>query len=267
MINIQSIKNSTITFLMVNIFLISISVVQYKLIKYSLLINYLFNIFRIFLLIKCINYKFKDKEPVINQDKIIEKYTNEFNFNIIQTETFDFISTQIFHYYFFDIHENMNLYDLIYFVPISFLFELIFDFFHYVTHYLSHSIPFLYKNIHKKHHTHKIIKSEITFYSNPVDLFLTNFIPMVITIRLMPTFSLFIFYLIKNYKANVEISGHTGKKLYPISCFPQFTLLPKLLNIELYAEDHLNHHLYNNCNYSKRFSLYDKLFGTYKKFN
>ena len=125
----------------------------------------------------------------------------------------------------------MNLYDLIYFIPISFIFEIIFDFFHYITHYGIHSIPFLYKKIHKKHQTHRIIKSEITYYEEPSELILTNFIPTLITISLMPKFSLFLFNLILIYKEYIEICGHTGKKCYPSSCFPQFIWLPKILGI------------------------------------
>lgn len=64
----------------------------------------------------------------------------------------------------------------------------------------------------------------------------------------------------------IEISGHIGKRMHPTSSFSQFIWLPKFFNIELYTEDHDLHHSHNNCNYSKRFSLWDKVFGTHKKF-
>jgi sterol desaturase/sphingolipid hydroxylase (fatty acid hydroxylase superfamily) len=67
------------------------------------------------------------------------------------------------------------------------------------------------------------------------------------------------------YKIFLEISGHTNKKLFPNGSFPQFIWLPKLLNIQIFTEDHNLHHVLNNCNYGKRFSLWDKLFGTYKR--
>lgn len=73
------------------------------------------------------------------------------------------------------------------------------------------------------------------------------------------------FHFIVVYKNFIEISGHSGKILYPTTSFPQFMWLPKWLNIELYCEDHDNHHFINNCNYSKRFSLWDKVFNTYMK--
>ena len=34
--------------------------------------------------------------------------------------------------------------------------------------------------------------------------------------------------------------------------------------MELYVEDHDLHHLKGNCNFSKRFSLWDRVFGTFE---
>jgi sterol desaturase/sphingolipid hydroxylase (fatty acid hydroxylase superfamily) len=68
------------------------------------------------------------------------------------------------------------------------------------------------------------------------------------------------------YKTSVEIAGHTGKKLYPTSSFPQFPWLVKYFNIELYTEDHDIHHRLLKYNFSKRLSLWDKIFGTYIKY-
>lgn len=69
--------------------------------------------------------------------------------------------------------------------------------------------------------------------------------------------------LIMIYKIFIEISGHSGKKIKATS-FPQFMWLPKIFDIELRTEDHDLHHTLNNCNYSKRFKLWDKIFSTYK---
>ena len=65
------------------------------------------------------------------------------------------------------------------------------------------------------------------------------------------------------YKQYTELAGHSGKLLSPASSFPQCIWLPRLLNIELYAESHDMHHKVSNCNYAKRFSLWDNIFGTY----
>jgi sterol desaturase/sphingolipid hydroxylase (fatty acid hydroxylase superfamily) len=57
---------------------------------------------------------------------------------------------------------------------------------------------------------------------------------------------------------------YASKKLYPSGSFSQCVWIPRAFNISLYTEDHTLHHSNNNCNYSKRFSLWDKAFGTYK---
>jgi sterol desaturase/sphingolipid hydroxylase (fatty acid hydroxylase superfamily) len=69
--------------------------------------------------------------------------------------------------------------------------------------------------------------------------------------------------MISAYKQYTELAGHSGKMLSPASSFPQFIWLPRLFNIQLYAEDHDLHHKVSNCNFAKRFSLWDKVFGTY----
>jgi len=100
-----------------------------------------------------------------------------------------------------------------------------------------------------------------------MDSIMTVSIPTVLAIYLTPyNFSLFEYVMLSVYKQYTELAGHSGKKLSPSSSFPQCVWLPKILNIELYSEDHNMHHNLNNCNYSKRFSLWDKIFGTYKKY-
>jgi len=106
---------------------------------------------------------------------------------------------------------------------------------------------------------------------------ITNAIPQSITLVLMQRLCLFLpcisflqislfqFHLFLVYKTFIEISGHSGKKLYPRGSFPQFIWLPKFFSISLFTEDHHLHHDKSNCNYSKRFSLWDKVFGTYEK--
>ncbi|HDY86814.1 MAG TPA: hypothetical protein ENH82_01720 [bacterium] len=54
-----------------------------------------------------------------------------------------------------------------------------------------------------------------------------------------------------------------GKEMDKSSSCPQFYWLPKWLGWELKPADHYKHHTHFNCNYSKRFSLWDRTFGTY----
>ena len=77
-------------------------------------------------------------------------------------------------------------------------------------------------------------------------------------------YNLFDYSLIMTYKEFIEIAGHIDTTNNKAFSFPQFVWLPIFLNIEMKQIIHHNHHKYVTCNYSKRFSLWDKFFGTYK---
>jgi sterol desaturase/sphingolipid hydroxylase (fatty acid hydroxylase superfamily) len=151
--------------------------------------------------------------------------------------------------------------ELVYFVPRSFLFELLFDLFHYSTHRLLHTVPVLYQYIHKTHHEHRLMNSYTTFHHTVADLCLTNVLPIVCASYLVPV-PRFTMCMLFWYKTILEVSGHTGK--HTSSSFVQCIYLPRLLSISLYSSDHTLHHINPNVNFSKRFSLWDKVFGTYK---
>jgi sterol desaturase/sphingolipid hydroxylase (fatty acid hydroxylase superfamily) len=264
MISLNSLKN----FVYLNGILIFLGMFEYNTVNYFE--NLYFNFFiimmtflsRNYFLLNLVNYNLKDKEN-LHDDQIVESYPHEFNINLItstgiETITYMFIKSLI-------IHNTLSYYDILLFIPYSFIFELLFDFFHYWSHRILHTNKFLYVNIHKKHHKYAHPKSIITFYQDPLDLLITNSVPQIFTLLLFPYISLFLFNIILSYKSFIEISGHSGKKLYPNGSFSQFIWLPKMLGITLYTEDHNLHHSLSNCNYSKRFSLWDKVFGTYKK--
>lgn len=63
----------------------------------------------------------------------------------------------------------------------------------------------------------------------------------------------------------IELAGHSGTDDNH-SCFSQFIFIPRLLDIDLNKADHFLHHLSSTYNYSKRFSLWDKVFGTYQPY-
>ena len=225
--------------------------------------------------IEFIQYHLKNKENIhprfTKKEDYLETYPNEFALHIfssttVETITYLFIKHRMPQ---FQTHNHLSTIiaitpkEILYFIPQSFLFELVFDFFHYWTHRMLHSNKFLYTHIHKKHHKFNYTIPILTFYHHPLDLVITNSIPQIITLCIFPSISLFQYNVILSYKTFIEISGHSGKKLYPIGSFSQFIWLPRFLHISLYTEDHALHHSSNFCNYSKRFSLWDKQFETY----
>jgi sterol desaturase/sphingolipid hydroxylase (fatty acid hydroxylase superfamily) len=270
-------KNSLKNFIIVNGFLFLLGYYQYQFMVYAeniyhshLFFKFLFTLFvfvtRNYMLLNFIDYGTKNKPNIsIDYENIPkEEYKYEFHINVVtttavETLTYLFVKSKIIHLYF-----SKNIYhDIIYFIPYSFIYEVIFDFFHYITHRLLHN-KHLYKYLHKKHHKFNHPISITTFYQDPLDLMITNSIPTILSILLLRKISHLQFNVILVYKNFIEISGHTGKIVYPACSFSQFIWLPKVLHIELYTDDHDLHHSLNNCNYSKRFSLWDKVFGTYK---
>lgn len=265
MISLKSIYN----FFYVNGLLVTVGTIQYLTINYfnnivlKFAITFLEFSLTNYFLIKLINYNLRNREKIKN-DVIKEDYKNEFaiaflSSTLVETVTYIIFTVLLFH------NSQINyFYDLLYFIPFSFVFECIFDFFHYWTHRISHENSFLYRYSHKSHHKYRNTISILTFYHSPLDLVITNTIPQILTLLIFPYISLYQYNLILVYKTFIEISGHSGKKLYPNGSFPQFIWLPRILGITLFSEDHHLHHYQNDCNYAKRFSIWDKLFGTYK---
>ena len=267
MISYNSIKN----FFSINSIILSISFLQVSLNITSFFFNFAFLLSKNYLLIEGIDYSTKDL-PKIQDLQLHESYPYEFvlflfSSPLIETITHLFIKNTIF--YDFVSYDISNLsYDLSTFIFISFLFEIIFDFFHYWTHLLVHKNKLLYQNFHKTHHKFSNPSCITTFYQHPVDIIITNSIPLLFTLYITHLCNIFPSYfqysLIMLYKSFVEISGHSGRRI-KASSFTQCIWLPRFFNIHLLVDDHDAHHSFNNCNYAKRFTLWDKCFGTYTK--
>ena len=276
--------NSIKTYFIINSTLLLITTLQYNFthtllnfLKYYISYNSIFYIIefittfyvlhiRNYTLLNIIDFNTKYKlniniQQSYNDSQLIDFYKNVCKSTLVETCTFIFATKLIF-------TPTNILYDLLFFIPVSFIFEIIFDFFHYWTHRMVHINKFLYINFHKKHHLYIYPTSILAFYHDPFDLILTNSIPFLLTLYILSwihlPISLFTLNMLFVYKTFIEISGHTGKKLHPSGSFPQFIWLPKLLGIQLYTENHDYHHTHTNCNFSKRFILWDKVFGTLK---
>lgn len=168
-------------------------------------------------------------------------------------------------YQFVNLKKCDNLfYNLLTFLPVTFLFEIIYDFIFYIHHYLAHKNKILYKFLHKKHHQHHNNINLITlYYTDTLDIIINSIYIIFIT-YLIPIYELQFFTWIF-HKILVELAGHSATDDNH-SCFSQFIYIPRILDIDLNKADHFLHHISHKYNYSKRFSLWDKVFGTYKQY-
>jgi sterol desaturase/sphingolipid hydroxylase (fatty acid hydroxylase superfamily) len=260
MLSPSSIQN----FAKVNILLVFLGLCQQVILSYSSHVLIVFFIFvsRNYVLLHLIEYGTRNKPQLQNGDLPKETYKYEFHVNVFTSTAVEAATYVFIDMYYMPITTSSIL-DIVYFIPVSFAFEICFDFCHYIAHRSLHH-PSLYKYFHIKHHTFRHPIAITTFYQDPADLIVANSVPTMIALQCVPCMTPLQFHWILVYKNFIEISGHCGKDLHTTSSFTQCMWLAKWLQIELYTVDHDLHHSLNKCNYGKRFSLWDKCFGTYK---
>ena len=261
--NILSLKR----YVMINGFVMLLSIMQYMMcIQNIMILTFISFILKNLIIVKVLDYIVSIYKNKTKFKKPIESYPNEFNMCLLKISIFDCavyeIILNIFNFV------QFNMWQMLFFIPISFMFEIIFDFFHYWSHRIMHSAPTLYKLTHKQHHKHISLMPVITFVQDPIDLIISNMFPNVMTLiifqLLQIKMSLFVYICILMYKSYVEVAGHCGIENNKTCSFPQCIWLPKLFGIELYSKNHSKHHSNPNVNFSKRFNLWDKVFGTWK---
>lgn len=203
-------------------------------------------------------YSKNSYKPYINLGKREIHVVKEIGY-ILQSTCVEFISLQLL------LKNSIEVssfgWEVIVFIPKSFIFELMFDLGHYITHRIAHSIPWIYMTIHKEHHQHILINPLTTYHQDGIDLLFTNTLPLLFASCIIPTSRLFVCIMMW-YKTILEVGGHLGK-VTKANSFPQCIWLPRWLSIELKSEDHNYHHRNPLKNFSKRFSIWDKVFGTF----
>jgi len=226
---------------------------QYIYTNQSILFCYLYCVFYHYMFVNILDYITKNNKRITENKYIPDIY---YIFNVSVVGFTELLTIHICN----QIKTDNIIYDFITLIPKLFIYEIIFDFFHYWTHRISHH-KYLYY-FHKTHHEHKSNLSVYSTYNHNIfDLIFTNVIPMYLTsnIIILSEYQFFIFLILKTF---IEISGHSGSYIKN-SSFIQCIWIPKIFGIELYARDHYLHHTKFNYNYSKRFILWDKIFNTY----
>jgi alkylglycerol monooxygenase len=150
------------------------------------------------------------------------------------------------------------------------LFELGLDLSFYIFHRTCHTSPFLYNLIHRVHHTDtaKAHGRLVAYETYTLTLFETlsflhgYLVGLVVLYVTTGPIHLAELALLVTYAHTVECTGHTALSWSPPT---MWRTLPIALGVELYGTDHTRHHKHPNSNYSKRFSLWDRLGGTYVK--
>ena len=163
---------------------------------------------------------------------------------------------------------------LLYLCP---LFDLGLDLGFYTFHLTSHRNKYLFKMIHADHHTDtakthgRLVSYEtytITWLETAIIFFCYTLGLGFCLLAQTPTFApLTVFQLaaLITWGHTVELSGHTSSTWTP-SCHPQRVIF-QILKLDLRVQHHTMHHERPLTNFSKRTTLYDRLFGTYKKPN
>jgi hypothetical protein len=150
-------------------------------------------IVRNYSLLYMIEYGTKNKPQISDKDntgKPEESYKNEFHVNVITSTAVESITHFfIMKYTVYPATESNIIYDMLSFIPHSFFYEIVFDFFHYLGHRMLH-----HKFVYKFQHPIAIT----AFYQ---DLFLTNSIPTFMAFAICPPASWFQFHMILHHCA------------------------------------------------------------------
>lgn len=242
-------------FFFINLFASCLGIIYYYIyMTQSILICYAFCVFEYIMLTGTLHYNIKDNLSLSDRQYNPNIYDI---LNILKLCFLEIISIILC----FKYKSNNIFYEIITFIPKTFIFELCFDFFHYWIHRMSHN-KYLYIN-HKIHHIHTSnISIFSTFQHHFIDYILSNVFPMYISSCICPLYE-YQFFIFLVFKLIVEMTGHAGKIINSGS-FIQCVWIPQLLGIELYASDHYIHHTKFKYNYAKRFKIWDQTFGTYK---
>mmetsp|Transcript_16740 Transcript_16740/g.39837 ORF Transcript_16740/g.39837 Transcript_16740/m.39837 type:complete len:296 (+) Transcript_16740:20-907(+) len=142
-------------------------------------------------------------------------------------------------------------------------FELTYDFLFYWAHRMAHAHPLVYRLVHKLHHAHTHdVRLLSALQMGPLDVLLTHTLPVLGALAIIPLAPGFEYNVGKTYLLFQEFYGHAGVENRGRNFGPA-PWLARALDVELRSADHQRHHIRADVNFSKRFSLWDRLFCTW----
>lgn len=162
------------------------------------------------------------------------------------------------------------------------LYETLFDLGFYLQHRLYHEIPWLYRMLHKEHHTESdyqksgesvLLKSWHTYHGGFVDMALVFSIHIPCMAWFSYVFGSHPLLRFTGLDASIifacmtcwEQLGHVDSVFGGTIVMPATIIISKVFGIQGFgAKEHVLHHLVVTCNYSKRFLIWDRFFGTMK---
>ena len=147
-------------------------------------------------------------------------------------------------------------------------------FVYYWLHRTLHMYPVLYARIHAKHHSLGSPTAKATLYHTVLEQLLEILVPTIVVQLLaataQPDSAASFFYLTCGELAfaytNIqllEVIGHSGYH-WPGSSFVFMPIVPMVCGIDLRVADHDAHHTDRVVNFSKQFSIWDRVFGTHQ---
>jgi sterol desaturase/sphingolipid hydroxylase (fatty acid hydroxylase superfamily) len=178
-------------------------------IQNNFLVDFSSIVLKNYVFINAINYRLKNVEYIQEDNRIqpVEKFYGEFHLFLLSTSLVESLTTLVCKTCLLTNEESI-INDLIFFIPYSFCFEILFDLFHYITHYHGHN-KYIYRYFHKIHHLHRYPISILAFYQHPFDLILTNSIPIILSLHILSVLhpsSFFMYKLLTAYKTFIEVS-------------------------------------------------------------
>eukprot|EP00939_MAST-03C_sp_MAST-3C-sp1_P002463 g2463.t1 len=135
------------------------------------------------------------------------------------------------------------------------IFRVVADITFYTAHRCLHRVPWLYRNVHKRHHEHYTTNLTTNFHFTAADLFLESALPLIVGLGFLRSIGIkmgrYELHLILTYVAWHETGTHLGKPLPTISTYPPLSILyTAFTNWERDSiEFHEVHHNRRHCNY------------------